>query len=254
MNIIEVRNLLKSYPLPGNKKETFNAVDGITFNIKVSEIYGILGPNGAGTTTTLEMLEGLNDIDGGSALINGLDVSANVFKVKEIIGVQLQANEYFDKLNLTELLILFGKLYSEEIDSDDLLKKVDLLGKSNAKPEELSGGQKQRFSIACALVNNPKILFLDEPTTGLDPQAKRNLWNLVKELNAAGMTIVLTTHNMEEAEYLCNRIAIMDQGKLIAEDTPQELIQKYAPEPQQLASQGNIEDVFLTLTGHTLRD
>ena len=254
MNIIEVRNLLKSYPLPGNKKETFNAVDGITFNIKVSEIYGILGPNGAGKTTTLEMLEGLNDIDGGSALINGLDVCANVFKVKEIIGVQLQANEYFDKLNLTELLILFGKLYSEEIDSDDLLKKVDLLGKSNAKPEELSGGQKQRFSIACALVNNPKILFLDEPTTGLDPQAKRNLWNLVKELNAAGMTIVLTTHNMEEAEYLCNRIAIMDQGKLIAEDTPQELIQKYAPEPQQLASQGNIEDVFLTLTGHTLRD
>ena len=254
MNIIEVRNLLKSYPLPGNKKETFNAVDGITFNIKVSEIYGILGPNGAGKTTTLEMLEGLNDIDGGSALINGLDVSTNVFKVKEIIGVQLQANEYFDKLNLTELLILFGKLYSEEIDSDDLLKKVDLLGKSNAKPEELSGGQKQRFSIACALVNNPKILFLDEPTTGLDPQAKRNLWNMVKELNAAGMTIVLTTHNMEEAEYLCNRIAIMDQGKLIAEDTPQELIQKYAPEPQQLASQGNIEDVFLTLTGHTLRD
>ena len=214
----------------------------------------MLGPNGAGKTTTLEMLEGLNDIDGGSALINGLDVSTNVFKVKEIIGVQLQANEYFDKLNLTELLILFGKLYSEEIDSDDLLKKVDLLGKSNAKPEELSGGQKQRFSIACALVNNPKILFLDEPTTGLDPQAKRNLWNLVKELNAAGMTIVLTTHNMEEAEYLCNRIAIMDQGKLIAEDTPQELIQKYAPEPQQLASQGNIEDVFLTLTGHTLRD
>jgi len=254
MNIIEVRDLLKSYPLPGNKKETFNAVDGITFNIKVGEIYGILGPNGAGKTTTLEMLEGLNDIDSGSALINGLDVSTNVFKVKEIIGVQLQANEYFDKLNLQELLILFGKLYSEEIDSDDLLKKVDLLGKSNAKPEELSGGQKQRFSIACALVNNPKILFLDEPTTGLDPQAKRNLWNLVKELNLAGMTIVLTTHNMEEAEYLCNRIAIMDQGKLIAEDTPHGLIQKYAPEPQQLASQGNIEDVFLALTGHTLRD
>jgi len=254
MNIIEVKDLLKTYPQPGNKKETFNAVDGITFNIKVGEIYGILGPNGAGKTTTLEMLEGLNDIDGGSALINGLDVSTNVFKVKEIIGVQLQANEYFDKLNLTELLILFGKLYSEEIDSDDLLKKVDLLGKSNAKPEELSGGQKQRFSIACALVNNPKILFLDEPTTGLDPQAKRNLWNLVKELNVMGMTIILTTHNMEEAEYLCNRIAIMDQGKLIAEDTPKGLIEKYAPEPQQLASQGNIEDVFLVLTGHTLRD
>ena len=254
MNIIEVRNLLKSYPQPGNKNESFNAVDGITFNIKVGEVYGILGPNGAGKTTTLEMLEGLNDIDGGSALIDGLDVSSNVFKVKEIIGVQLQANEYFDRLDLTELLILFGKLYSQEIDSANLLKKVDLLDKSKAKPEELSGGQKQRFSIACALVNNPKILFLDEPTTGLDPQAKRNLWNLVKDLNAAGMTIVLTTHNMEEAEYLCNRIAIMDQGKLVAEDTPHDLIQKYASEPQQAALHGNIEDVFLALTGHKLRD
>lgn len=181
MNIIEVSNLYKSYPQPGNKKESFNAVDGITFNIKVGEVYGILGPNGAGKTTTLEMLEGLNDIDSGSALIDGLDVSSNAFKVKEIIGVQLQANEYFDRLDLTELLILFGKLYSQEIDSAGLLKKVDLLDKSKAKPEELSGGQKQRFSIACALVNNPKILFLDEPTTGLDPQAKRNLWNLVKE-------------------------------------------------------------------------
>ena len=254
MNIIEVRNLYKSYPQPGNKKESFNAVDGITFNIEVGEVYGILGPNGAGKTTTLEMLEGLNDIDGGSAFINGLDVSRNAFKVKEIIGVQLQANEYFDRLDLTELLILFGKLYSQEIDSASLLKKVDLLDKSKAKPEELSGGQKQRFSIACALVNNPKILFLDEPTTGLDPQAKRNLWNLVKDLNAAGMTIVLTTHNMEEAEYLCNRIAIMDQGKLVAEDTPHDLIQKYACEPQQAALHGNIEDVFLALTGHKLRD
>jgi len=252
MNIIEVRNLYKSYPQPGNKKESFNAVDGITFNIEVGEVYGILGPNGAGKTTTLEMLEGLNDIDSGSALIDGLDVSTNAFKVKEIIGVQLQANEYFDRLDLTELLILFGKLYSQEIAS--LLKKVDLLDKSKAKPEELSGGQKQRFSIACALVNNPKILFLDEPTTGLDPQAKRNLWNLVKDLNAAGMTIVLTTHNMEEAEYLCNRIAIMDQGKLVAEDTPHDLIQKYASEPQQAALHGNIEDVFLALTGHKLRD
>ena len=254
MNIIEVRNLLKSYPLPGNKKESFNAVDGITFNIKVGEVYGILGPNGAGKTTTLEMLEGLNDIDSGSALIDGLDVSRNAFKVKEIIGVQLQANEYFDRLDLTELLILFGKLYSQEIDSENLLKKVDLFDKSKAKPEELSGGQKQRFSIACALVNNPKILFLDEPTTGLDPQAKRNLWNLVKELNAAGMTIVLTTHNMEEAEKLCNRIAIMDQGKLIAEDTPKDLILKYASEPLQIPLQGNMEDVFLALTGHELRD
>jgi ABC-2 type transport system ATP-binding protein len=200
------------------------------------------------------MLEGLKDIDSGSAIINGIDVKKSPYKVKKIIGVQLQANEYFDKLDLSELLILFGKLYSEEIDCLDLLEKVGLSDKLKAKPKQLSGGQKQRFSIACALVNNPKILFLDEPTTGLDPQAKRNLWKLVKELNHLGMTIVLTTHNMEEAEYLCDRIAIMDGGKIIAEDTPQELINKYAPEPSDLPLQGNIEDVFLTLTGHNLRD
>ena len=254
MNIIEVKNLLKTYPLPGNKKGSFNAVDGITFNIKLGEIYGILGPNGAGKTTTLEMLEGLKDINGGSALIDGLDVSNNAFKIKEIIGVQLQANEYFESLNLSELLILFGKLYSNDINTENLLEKVGLLPKKRAKPKELSGGQKQRFSIACALVNNPKVLFLDEPTTGLDPQAKRNLWNLVRELNVGGMTIVLTTHNMEEAESLCDRIAIMDKGKLIAEDTPQGLIDEYASEPIQETLKGNLEDVFLALTDHKLRD
>ena len=254
MNIIEVKDLQKSYPRPENKKETFNAVDGISFNIQAKEIYGILGPNGAGKTTTLEMLEGLKDINSGTAMINGIDVKKHPYRVKKIIGVQLQANEYFDKLDLSELLILFGKLYYEEIDCMDLLEKVGLSDKLKAKPKQLSGGQKQRFSIACALVNNPKILFLDEPTTGLDPQAKRNLWKLVKELNDLGMTIVLTTHNMEEAEYLCDRIAIMDGGKIIAEDTPQELINKYAPEPSDLPLQGNIEDVFLTLTGHNLRD
>jgi ABC-2 type transport system ATP-binding protein len=142
----------------------------------------------------------------------------------------------------------------QDIDPLKLLKGVNLEDKANAKPEELSGGQKQRFSIACALVNDPKVLFLDEPTTGLDPQAKRNLWQLIKELNSGGMTIVLTTHNMEEAEYLCNRIAIMDEGRIIAEDTPENLILKYAPEPPQAALHGNIEDVFLALTGHELRD
>ena len=254
MNIIKVKDLQKSYLRPENKNESFNAVDGISFNIKAKEIYGILGPNGAGKTTTLEMLEGLKDINSGTAMIDGIDVKKHPYKVKKIIGVQLQANEYFDKLDLSELLILFGKLYSEDIDYMDLLEKVGLSDKVKAKPKQLSGGQKQRFSIACALVNNPKILFLDEPTTGLDPQAKRNLWKLVKELNHLGMTIVLTTHNMEEAEYLCDRIAIMDGGKIIAEDTPQELINKHAPEPSDLPLQGNIEDVFLTLTGHNLRD
>ena len=232
----------------------FNAVDGISFDIKAEEIYGLLGPNGAGKTSTLELLEGMNDIDAGSATIAGLDVSKNSYEIKKIIGVQLQANEYFDRLNLLELLTLFGKLYEQDVDPLKLLRGVNLEDKARAKPDELSGGQKQRFSIACALVNDPKVLFLDEPTTGLDPQAKRNLWKLIRELNSGGMTIVLTTHNMEEAEYLCNRIAIMDEGRIIAEDTPENLILKYAPEPPQASLHGNIEDVFLALTGHELRD
>ncbi len=254
MPIIDVENLSKKYPLPDDKSKSFFAVDGISLKIEKGEIFGILGPNGAGKTTTLEMLEGLVDIDGGTAYIDGIDVNANPYAVKKIIGVQLQANEYFDSSSLDELLTLFGALYECDIDVSDLLNKVDLLEKANAKPSQLSGGQKQRFSIACALVNDPKVLFLDEPTTGLDPQAKRNLWDLVLELNKAGKTIVLTTHNMEEAESLCQRIAIMDHGKIVAEDTPQNLILKHAPEPPVAPIHGNIEDVFLTLTGHALRD
>jgi ABC-2 type transport system ATP-binding protein len=198
MSILNVKDLKKSYLSP-DTKEKFNAVDGISFEIETTQIYGILGPNGAGKTTTLEMVEGLTDIDGGFACVNGLDVAENPYKVKEIIGVQLQSNEYFDSLSLKELLILFGKLYKNNVNVNDLLNSVDLLDKVNAKPEELSGGQKQRFSIACALVNQPLVLFLDEPTTGLDPQAKHNLWKLIKKLNLSGMTIILTTHNMEEA-------------------------------------------------------
>jgi ABC-2 type transport system ATP-binding protein len=254
MPIIEIKKLSKKYPLPDNKSDTFYAVAGISLNIEAGEIYGILGPNGAGKTTTLEMLEGLVDIDEGSASIDGIDVGSQPFKVKEIIGVQLQSNEYFDNLSLIELLDLFGALYGRSIDAIDLLEKVQLVDKAQAKPESLSGGQKQRFSIACALVNEPKVLFLDEPTTGLDPQAKRNLWDLVLQLNSNGMTIVLTTHNMEEAESLCQRIAIMDHGNIIAEDTPQKLILTHAPEPPSAPLHGNIEDVFLALTGHGLRD
>lgn len=254
MPIIVLDKLTKRYPLPDNKKETFLAVDGVSLSIEAGEIFGILGPNGAGKTTTLEMLEGLNDIDGGSATIDGIDVKSRPFKVKEIIGVQLQANEYFDNLSLVELLSLFGALYNREIDPEALLDKVNLREKAKAKPAHLSGGQKQRFSIACALVNDPKVLFLDEPTTGLDPQAKRNLWDLVRQLNSSGMTIVLTTHNMEEAEILCKRLAIMDHGKVVAQGTPQELILDHAPEPPEAPLHGNLEDVFLVLTGHELRE
>ena len=254
MGIIKATNLEKHYPSPDNSVETFAAVNKINLSIHQKEIFGLLGPNGAGKTTTLEMLEGLTSIDKGNVFINEIDVTKQPYEVKKIIGVQLQSNEYFDRLNLSELLMLFASLYATSIDPEALLAKVNLEDKIKALPNDLSGGQKQRFSIACALVNNPKILFLDEPTTGLDPQAKRNLWNLAKSLNEEGMTIVLTTHNMEEAEYLCDRIAIMDQGKIIAEDTPQQLILDYAPEPPEIPMQGNIEDVFLALTGHGLRD
>lgn len=254
MPIIEVSDLAKQYPLPDNKTEKFFAVNGVSLQIEAGEIFGILGPNGAGKTTTLEMLEGLNDIDGGEAFIDGLNVSDNPYKVKEIIGVQLQANEYFDNVNLEELLSLFGALYNRTIDPIALLQQVQLEEKAKAKPANLSGGQKQRFSIACALVNEPKVLFLDEPTTGLDPQAKRNLWELVRNLNNSGMTIVLTTHNMEEAEELCDRLAIMDLGKIIAEGTPQALILEHAPEPPEAPLHGDLEDVFLALTGHELRE
>ncbi len=254
MPIVEARNLVKTYPKPGSTSEFFNAVDGVSFEIEAGDIFGILGPNGAGKTTSLEMIEGLSDIDDGQALVGGIDVMKQPEKVKQIIGVQLQANEYFDHLSLADLLKLFSNLFERDGDPMTLLGRVNLEEKAQAKPAELSGGQKQRFSIASALVNDPQVLFLDEPTTGLDPQAKRNIWRLVEELNAAGMTIVLTTHNMEEAEHLCSRIAIMDHGKVIARGTPQELIDQYAPEPPQARLHGNLEDVFLTLTGHALRE
>ena len=254
MSIIKANNLVKTYKDSTDSNKYIKAVDGVSLSINAGEIYGILGPNGAGKTTTLEMLEGLKDIDEGTALINSINVSINPYQVKQVIGVQLQANEYFDNMSLYELLNLFSALYSLSNDPMELLNKVNLADKANAKTNELSGGQKQRFSIACALVNNPLVLFLDEPTTGLDPQAKRSLWDLVLDLNKIGMTIVLTTHNMEEAQILCQRIAIMDYGKIIAEDTPQNLILQYAPDKQKEIISGNMEDVFIALTGHGLRD
>lgn len=254
MSIIKANNLVKTYKDSTDSNKYIKAVDGVSLSINAGEIYGILGPNGAGKTTTLEMLEGLKDVDEGTAFINSINVSINPYQVKQVIGVQLQANEYFDNMSLYELLNLFSALYSLSNDPMELLNKVNLADKANAKTNELSGGQKQRFSIACALVNNPLVLFLDEPTTGLDPQAKRSLWDLVLDLNKIGMTIVLTTHNMEEAQILCQRIAIMDYGKIIAEDTPQNLILQYAPDKQREIISGNMEDVFIALTGHGLRD
>lgn len=254
MSIISATNLTKKYADPQIPNEKFYAVKTINLKIEEGEIFGLLGPNGAGKTTTLEMLEGLNKPDEGSIEIDGINVQAKPYEVKKIIGVQLQSSEYFDRLNLSDLISLFANLYSTSIKPIEILRKVNLENKISAMPAELSGGQKQRFSIACALVHNPKILFLDEPTTGLDPQAKRNLWKLVKTLNQNGMTIVITTHNMEEAEFLCDRIAIMDHGSIIALDSPQQLIKNHAEKNIDSATHGNMEDVFLALTGYGLRD
>lgn len=254
MSIVQVDTLTKRYPAPGNSGAQVTVVDGITFAIEKGEIFGILGPNGAGKTTTLEIIEGLTDADGGTVHVDGIDVSNDPIAVKQRIGVQLQESEYFDHLNLGELLSMFGAMYQRTISPDELLKLVHLEEKRAAFTKHLSGGQKQRFSVALALVNDPEVLFLDEPTTGLDPQARHKLWDLIRDIHARGKTIVLTTHYMDEAEELCDRIAIMEAGKIIALDTPTNLITAHAPEPPTVPKTGSLEDVFLSLTGKELRE
>jgi len=233
------------------------AVDGISFRVKEREIFGLLGPNGAGKTTTVEILEGLRGADDGQAIVAGIDVRKNPDKVKSLIGVQLQSSAFFDGLNLLELLDMFGALYHRSVDAMAILKKVDLTEKARSTVGKLSGGQKQRFSIATALVNEPQILFLDEPTTGLDPQARRNLWELAESIRAEGRTIVLTTHYMDEAETLCDRVAIMDHGKILAMEPPDTLIQRLLDKgfhSDRVERSANLEDVFLDMTGHGLRE
>jgi ABC-2 type transport system ATP-binding protein len=203
MSIVRASGLVKKYPKPGSKSEFFHAVDGVSLEIAAGEIYGILGPNGAGKTTSLEMLEGLNDIDAGEAFIDGIDVKTQPQKVKQIIGVQLQANEYFDHLTLADLLRLFSNLFHRDEDPKTLLARVNLEDKIHAKPSALSGGQKQRFSIASALVNEPKVLFLDEPTTGLDPQAKHNIWKLVRSLKDKCTYITLCQQSLRQLIDCC---------------------------------------------------
>jgi ABC-2 type transport system ATP-binding protein len=215
--IIEIKQLTKKYG-------DFTAVDAISFVVQRGELFGILGPNGAGKTTTLEMLEGLKGITTGEVIFDGQDVKHHTRQVKHQIGVQLQASSFFDGLNLKELLDTFAALYGRKVDALKLLKDVQLEEKAHQKVKELSGGQKQRLSIAVALVNDPKVLYLDEPTTGLDPQARRNLWDLIQSIKKQGKTIILTTHYMEEAEVLCDRIAIMDHAKIVALGTPLELM------------------------------
>lgn len=248
--IIEIKNLVKDYG-------SFHAVKGISFDVYEGEIFGLLGPNGAGKSTTLEIIETLREKTGGEVLVNGFNLDTHANEIKQIIGVQLQTSGYYPGLNLTELIHLFSGLYNRKVNAMDLLKTVNLEEKAKAKYKELSGGQKQRFSVATTLINEPKIVFLDEPTTGLDPQARRNLWELVKSIQARGTTVIITTHYMDEAEYLCERVAIIDSGKIVALDTPGRLIDNLLAtgfeRPTQM-KQANLEDVFITLTGHALRD
>ena len=303
--VIQVDDLSKHY---GELK----AVDGISFGVARGEVFGILGPNGAGKTTTLECIEGIVEPTGGKTSVLGMDTRHEAQKVKERIGVQLQASAYFDYLTLKEILDLFGMFYSRRVGSMELLEEVNLADRADTPVNKLSGGQQQRFSIAATLVNDPDVVFLDEPTTGLDPQARQNLWRLVRTMNRGGRTIVLTTHYMEEAEHLCDRIAIMDGGKIVALDTPANLIaalpvpfeirltlsgdREWAPEIALLGgieavskdgdtfrigcadavagisaltawakdsgveiarievAASNLEDVFLSITGHELRE
>ena len=200
------------------------AVDDISFSVRRGEVFGILGPNGAGKTTTLECIEGLQEPSSGRISVLGTEIARDPNTVKERIGVQLQASAYFDYLTLTEILELFGRFYSRRVPPAELLSTFGLEDKANTTVGKLSGGQQQRFTIAATLVNDPEVVFLDEPTAGLDPQARRNLWDFVQSINSQGRTIVLTTHYMEEAEFLCDRVAIMDQGRIVTLDTPTNLV------------------------------
>ncbi len=248
--MIKVTNLKKSY-------NTFQAVKGISFQVHEGEIFGLLGPNGAGKSTTLEIMETLREKTSGEIVIGGFDLDKEPNEIKKIIGVQLQTSGFYPGLKLVELIKLFNGLYNKEVDPIALLKKVNLEDKAKSIYKSLSGGQKQRFSIATTLINDPKIIFLDEPTTGLDPQARRNLWDLIKNIRDAGTTVIITTHYMDEAEYLCDRVAIMDEGQIIALDKPDLLIDQLLAtgfEKQKETKGANLEDVFIHLTGHGLRE
>ncbi len=247
--IISVKGLVKHYG-------QFEAVKGISFEVQEGEIFGLLGPNGAGKSTTLEIIETLREKTAGEVIVDGFNLDRDPNEIKKIIGVQLQTSGFYPGLNLLELIDLFAGLYNRSVDPRELLKSVNLEDKAKNKYKELSGGQKQRFSIATTLINQPKIIFLDEPTTGLDPQARRNLWDLVKKIRSQGTTVIITTHYMDEAEVLCDQIAIIDSGKIIALDTPDKLIDELVAtgfERPKEVKKANLEDVFINLTGHALR-
>lgn len=248
--IISVKDLVKNYG-------KFEAVKGISFDVYAGEIFGLLGPNGAGKSTTLEIIETLRDKTSGNITVDGFDLDRSPDKIKKIIGVQLQTSGFYPGLNLIELINLFCGLYNIKADANELLESVNLQDKAKNKFKEMSGGQKQRFSIATTLINNPKIIFLDEPTTGLDPQARRNLWELIQKIRDKGTTVIITTHYMDEAEQLCDRVAIMDEGKIIALQSPDKLIDDLVAsgfERPKVTKAANLEDVFIHLTGKDFRE
>jgi ABC-2 type transport system ATP-binding protein len=220
--VIEARDLVKRY-------EQILAVDGVSFSVQRGEIFALLGPNGAGKSTTLEMLEGLRDIDSGTAMVLGTDIRSNAVAVKRRIGVQLQATALPSFTTVRESIDLFRAFYDHTRDTADLLVEFDLVAQAKQITTKLSGGQQQRLSIALAMVNDPEVVFLDEPTTGLDPQARISLWGFIERFRSRGKTVMLTTHYMEEAERLCDRVAVMDQGRIVALDTPERLVALHAP-------------------------
>ena len=217
--MIEVDGLVKKYG-------DFTAVNGVKFTVKAGEVFGLLGPNGAGKTTTIEMLVGLRKPDQGTARLAGFDIRKDIGKVKEVIGVQLQSTSLFELLTVEEIMKMYASFYPSHVSIPDLINDMLLSEKKKDRIKSLSGGQKQRLAIALAIIHDPKIVFLDEPTTGLDPQARRTLWNIIDNLKEAGKTIVLSTHYMDEAHVLCDRIGIMDKGSLIALNTPTSLVKQ----------------------------
>lgn len=248
--VIVVEDLKKRYgPIP--------AVDGVSFHVAQGEVFALLGPNGSGKTTTVEIIEGMRAADSGQATVAGIDVRQNPRAVKQLIGVQLQSSAFFEHLRLAELLKMLGSIYGIKVNPTHLLDAVQLGDRAGASFRTLSGGQKQRFAIAASLVNNPAVIFLDEPTTGLDPQARRRMWDLIAGWKSEGRTIMLTTHYMEEAEELCDRVAVMDAGRIITLDTPGALIDDLIARGfrrEHEVRPATLEDVFLDLTGRSLRE
>ncbi len=250
---LEVEDLHVSY---GPKR----AVDGVSLQIREGEIFGLLGPNGAGKTTTLSAIEGLLRPDAGSIRLDGLDVLADPLGAKSRMGVQLQSTGFQPNLTIREIVKLYAGLYGVPRGRDDvtaLLAGVGLDEEADKRFGELSGGQQQRLSLLLATVHDPALVLLDEPTSGLDPQARRQLWNRIERIRESGRSILLTTHSMEEAQAVCDRVAIMDHGRVLTVDTPAGLIERHKDDPRVLkVAHGNVtlDDVFIGLTGEDLRD